>query len=246
MSIRSTLLGLAALLLAASVWWASRPSGSTSSTTNTENSNANTSRLNTVSAPAGTTPTNAESAPTVNTNTVVAKPVPTIALPIADFYSRITKKPFGIYITTTTSPIQPEKFTGYHTGADAETTTAEKDIDIPVFSVVDGTVIFAGHVNGYGGVMIIRATIDTKTYTMLYGHLRISSFIKKVGQTVKLGEKIGVLGTGYSSETDGERKHLHFGIVKGSSINYKGYVKSKSALSAWEDPVAWLKSRDSF
>ncbi len=175
----------------------------------------------------------------VNTSTITA----TVVVPIADFFTRITKKPFGIYITPKTSPVQPEKFTGYHAGADAETTSAETKIDIPIMAIADGTVVFAGHVNGYGGVILIRHNIGSETVTALYGHLRISSFTKKVGNAVKPGEKIAVLGTGFSSETDGERKHLHFGIIKGDAINYKGYVPTKSGLSAWEDPVSWLQAK---
>lgn len=186
--------------------------------------------------------TNTNIAPPPPTNTNTTTPVPTVVVPIADFFNRITKKPFGIYITPKNSPIQPEKFTGYHTGADAETTPAEADIGIPIYSIANGSVVFAGHVNGYGGVIMIRYTIGTETVTTLYGHLRISSFTVKLGDTVNMGRQIAVLGTGYSSETDGERKHLHFGIIKGANINYKGYVSTQSQLSAWEDPVTWLKN----
>jgi len=43
-----------------------------------------------------------------------------LVLPVNQFFARITKKPFGVYITPETSPVQPEKFTGYHTGVDVE------------------------------------------------------------------------------------------------------------------------------
>lgn len=182
----------------------------------------------------------------VNTNVAAVvnspAPKPAVVVPIQGFFSRVTKKPFGIYITPKTSPVQPEKFTGYHTGTDAETTSAEANIDIPIFSIAKGTVVFAGHVNGYGGVIMIRYTIDKETVTALFGHLRIASFTVKVGQSVSVGQKIALLGAGYTSETDGERKHLHFGIIKGTTITYRGYVSSKNQLSAWEDPVLWLKA----
>ncbi len=169
-------------------------------------------------------------------------PTPAVVVPMADFYSRVTKKPFGIYITPATSPIQPEKFTGYHTGADAETTATEQKIDVPISAIANGTVVFAGHVNGYGGVIIIEHKIGTEKITALYGHVRQSSILVKVHDQVHPGDRIAVLGTGYTSETDGERKHLHLGILKGYVINYKGYVEVQSALSAWHDPVAWLKA----
>lgn len=210
------------------------PSSPTTTITNT-----------TVNTPPPATPTDTVPTPPEPTNTNIAETTLTasVVIPIVDFFNRITKKPFGIYITPKTSPVQPEKFTGYHTGADAEATADEKDIDIPIYAVTDGTLVFAGHVNGYGGVILIRHKVGTETVTALYGHLRISSFTKKNGASVKRGDKIAVLGTGFSSETDGERKHLHFGIIKGSTINYKGYVSTKSALSAWEDPVAWLQAK---
>lgn len=182
--------------------------------------------------------TNANTAAPFNTN---AAPTSAVVVPITDFFNRITKKPFGIYITPKTSPIQPEKFTGYHAGADAETTPAEANADVPIYNIANGMVVFAGRVNGYGGVVIIQSTVSGEKITVLYGHVRISSFTIKKGNAIAKGEQIAVLGTGYSNETDGERKHLHLGIIKGTNINYKGYVSSQSQLSAWEDPVAWLK-----
>jgi len=173
-------------------------------------------------------------------NTNVAIPTSAVVAPMAYFFNRITKKPFGIYITPKTSPIQSEKFSGYHAGADAETTSAEKDVDVPIYAIATGTVVFAGHVNGYGGVIIIKHVLGIEHILSLYGHVRIASFTVAVGSIVKPGVKIAVLGTGYSTETDGERKHLHFGIIKGNTIDYKGYVTAKSDLSSWVDPVMWF------
>lgn len=155
--------------------------------------------------------------------------------PISNALSRITKKPFGIYITPKTSPVQPERFTGYHTGVDFETLASEANIDVPISAVVNGKVLVKQYVSGYGGVLIQSATINNQAVTILYGHLKLASINLKVGQQIKAGDKIGVLGKGYSSETDGERKHLHLGIHIGTSINYKGYVRIKSQLSGWLD-----------
>lgn len=178
-----------------------------------------------------------------STVTVPPAPLPdTVSISIADFYNRATKKPFGIYITPQDSPVQPEKFTGYHTGADAETTPAEANTDVPVYAALDGTVHLADHVNGYGGVITIWSTLDGTSITTLYGHLRIASFTVQAGDTVHAGEKIAVLGTGYSAETDGERKHLHFAVLPGHTAELRGYVQRQSELSLWLDPVAWLES----
>lgn len=167
------------------------------------------------------------------------KTTPTLISPIANFPSRVTKKPFGIFITPKTSPIQPERFRGYHTGADAETTTAEKKKDIPVYAVANGMVVYRNWVNGYGGVVILRISINGQTYTVLYGHIRLSSVKVKVGQTVKAGTQLAVLGARFSTETNGERKHLHFSVHKGSAIVLLGYTQTKAALSGWVDPLSF-------
>ncbi len=161
------------------------------------------------------------------------------ALPVANFLTGQTKKPFGIYITPATSPVQPEKFTGYHTGVDIE--QVQDSTDVPVFAINDGTVKVIQQVSGYGGVLIYETTIDNETVTILYGHIRLSSATKKVGDTVSKGEKLAVLGSPYSSETDGERKHLHFAIHKGSAIEYRGYVQNQSELSDWLNPDDIIK-----
>lgn len=188
--------------------------------------------------------TNTNTASDTNTTAPVAPDAPSMIMPpMVDFISRVTKKPFGIHITPSTSPIQPEQFSGYHTGADAEMTAAEADLDLAVKSVAAGTVLFAGRVDGYGGVIVIRHTINDEPLLSLYGHLRISSFTVKAGSGVKQGQQLAVLGTGFTSETDGERKHLHFGLIRGTTITYRGYVERESELDAWVDPVAWLQER---
>lgn len=164
-----------------------------------------------------------------------------VVIPITDFYSRITKKSFGIHITPATSPVQPERFSGYHTGVDAETTDAEKNIDVPVYSLADGTIAFTGNVNGYGGVVVVYYTINGEKITALFGHVRLASVAFKKNDSVSVGEQIAVLGTGYSTETDGERKHLHLSLLPGHTVNYKGYTPTQAGLSAWMNPVSWLR-----
>ncbi len=170
-----------------------------------------------------------------------AAPAPGLAWPISDALSRVTKKPFGIYVSPGHSPVSPERFTGYHTGADFETTPAEQNIDVPVFAICDGKILAARYASGYGGVIVESCTMDNGPVTVIYGHVRQSSIIPTAGQIIKAGDKLAVLGTGYSSETDGERKHLHLGIHKGTSIDILGYVQNKAALSGWIDPLSVLK-----
>ena len=161
--------------------------------------------------------------------------------PISGALTRVTKKPFGIYITPATSPVQPEKFTGYHTGTDFETTAAEQNTDVSVYAACTGTLALKRFASGYGGVAVESCNLDGSPVTIIYGHLRLASIIPGTGDIVNEGDRIAVLGTGFSSETDGERKHLHFGIHKGSAVVIAGYVQNQSDLSGWLDPENYLK-----
>lgn len=157
-------------------------------------------------------------------------------VPLSRATERVTKKPFGIYIDPRTSPVQPEKFRGYHTGADFEAFPEEVAIDVPVLALCTGAIVEKRRSTGYGGVLVTECVLEGKKVTVLYGHLRLASIEKRVGQSIERGEVLGVLGTGGSAETDGERKHLHLSIHLGSTVNMLGYVESAEKLSAWLDP----------
>ena len=173
-----------------------------------------------------------------------------IEAPIAEFFSRITKKPFGIYITPETSPVQPDRWTGYHTGVDIE----YEDIleDVPVRAIADGEIVLNKFATGYGGVVVIRHNINGQDILALYGHLDPHFAPTVVGASrdkphlkyVNQGQIIGILGQGYTEETDGARKHLHFSLIKkdvdstGSpqALDIRGYVKTQEELAGWYDP----------
>jgi murein DD-endopeptidase MepM/ murein hydrolase activator NlpD len=158
-----------------------------------------------------------------------------LAFPIDRANERVAKKPFGIYITSQNSPIQPERFSGYHTGTDFETFPDEKNSDIPIYAITSGKIVLEKWASGYGGVLVESAEINGSPATIIYGHLNLESINKKTGENLNAGEQIGILGKGYSQETDGERKHLHLGIHKGTPIDIRGYVSSKGYLSDWID-----------
>ena len=161
-------------------------------------------------------------------------PSSNFVFPITQFKERITKKPFSIHVTPQNSPVQPERFTGYHTGTDVE----YQDIttDVPVYAIADGEIIYSNFVSGYGGVLILKINISDSVHSILYGHLRPSS-LPNIGKTFKKGEQIAVLGTNYSYETDSERRHLHLSVLFDDRIDLKGYVQNQSELSRWIDPL---------
>lgn len=163
-------------------------------------------------------------------------------LPIDSALNRVAKKPFGIKVSPQDSPVQPEKFSGYHTGVDFEILPGEEDVDVSVFAICDGSLVYKNYVNGYGGVLIEKCQLNEQDITVLYGHLRLSSITKNIGEGIESGETLAVLGKGFSSETSGERKHLHLGIHKGADINFLGYITGEEELKNWIDVLIHLKS----
>ncbi|MBX4190034.1 M23 family metallopeptidase [Candidatus Parcubacteria bacterium] len=152
--------------------------------------------------------------------------------PISNAGSRITKKSFGTYVSPKNSPVSPERFTGYHTGVDFEASANEQDTDIPVSAICDGDIVLSKTASGYGGVVVQQCSLDNQPITVIYGHLKPTS-LKPLSTHLSRGQQLGILGKGYSAETDGERKHLHLGIHQGATINILGYVQTQSLLSQW-------------
>ena len=149
---------------------------------------------------------------------------------------RITKKPFGLRVDPKNSPVNPERFSGYHTGADFEVWAHESDVQIR--AACTGPIVLQRYVSGYGGVVVQRCTINGSDTTVLYGHVRLSSVDVSVGDTLTIGQTFAILGMANSNETDGERAHLHFGIHRGSDIVLTGYVQSQKVLVHWIDPLS--------
>jgi hypothetical protein len=161
--------------------------------------------------------------------------------PISDALSRITKKTFGLKISTLNSPVSPERFAGYHTGVDFETLGNEQNIDVPVYAVCTGQLVLKKWASGYGGVAVQSCKLADDDITVVYGHVKLASVTAKLNQPLTAGQQLGVLGQGYSTETDNERKHLHLGIHQGTAIDIRGYVAKENQLKNWLDIKPYLK-----
>lgn len=155
--------------------------------------------------------------------------------PLSRAGERTTKKKFGTFITPQTSPVQPEKFRGYHTGTDFEIFPGEENEDVPVKAVCSGKLLTKKSATGYGGVAVESCDLNDEPITVVYGHLKLTSINFNVGDKINAGDPLGILGRGYSSETSGERKHLHLGFHKGTAVNILGYVQNKLELAGWLD-----------
>jgi murein DD-endopeptidase MepM/ murein hydrolase activator NlpD len=175
------------------------------------------------------------SQPSPEASLAAIQPTGPFISPLDRAAERVTKKPFGIFITPQNSPVQPEKFRGYHTGTDFEIFPEELNTDVVVHAICDGKIALKKTASGYGGVLVESCKLDNNPVTIVYGHLKLASITKKNGDSLSQGEEIGILGKAFSAETSGERKHLHLGIHKGAGVNILGYVQKQSDLSGWID-----------
>jgi hypothetical protein len=163
-----------------------------------------------------------------------------MVLPLPSARERVTKKPFGLLVSPDRSPIQPERFSGYHTGTDFEVSPEEKDAKITVQAICGGPLRAKRSAQGYGGVAVQECLLDDTPIMVIYGHLALTSITAEAGAYLAPGSTVGMLGAGASEDTDGERKHLHLGVRRGNAIVLAGYVADAADLAAWMDPLTML------
>jgi murein DD-endopeptidase MepM/ murein hydrolase activator NlpD len=119
----------------------------------------------------------------------------------------------------------------------------EENNPVPVYAIGSGTVTFVGPVAGYGGVILEKLASDS--FTVLYGHVNYLASSIKVGDQVAGGRQLTILGNAFSSQTGGERKHLHLGLYKGSGEYFRGYEATMAGLTDhWLDPLVFLAGKN--
>lgn len=90
----------------------------------------------------------------------------------------------------------------------------QKGGKVPIYASADGTVrLIKNTATGYGKYVILTHSILGVKYETVYAHL--DSYSVKVGQKLKQGEQLGIMGTTGTSTGI----HLHFEIHKGT-YNY--------------------------
>lgn len=192
-------------------------------------------------SPTQATPAQETQLPTpVSSVKEIQPPAPADSLILADWpltnaEKRVTKKPFGLKVSPANSPVQPERFSGYHTGVDYETVVDEATQDVFVSAVCDGTILQKRKAQGYGGVVVQSCVLGDQPVTVVYGHLALVSIAPKVGDALKAGDRFATLGQANSTDTGGERKHLHLGVKKGKVADILGYVQKEAELQGWID-----------
>lgn len=99
----------------------------------------------------------------------------------------------------------------------------------PIGAIADGRVAHVQKTDqgGYGYYVVIEHVIDGQTVFSTYGHMVQDSSPLNVGDTVHVGDLVGLVGT--TGMSTGE--HLHFEIGLGKQQNHT-------------DPMAWLKAHN--
>lgn len=101
---------------------------------------------------------------------------------------------------------------GAHDGIDIA-----NGMNTPIYAATDGVIIKASFNGGYGNNVVIKHTFANRTIYTNYGHLNVIQV--SVGDRVKAGEQIGLMGTtGYSTGV-----HLHF------SVSDESYEKTRNS-----------------
>lgn len=98
-----------------------------------------------------------------------------------------------------------------------------------IFAIADGIVYEHGESgSSWGNYVIIQHTIDGQTVYSGYAHMQSASSPMAVGQEVKVGDFVGLVGS--TGQATGS--HLHFTISLGEPMHYV-------------DPYTWLKTYSS-
>ena len=108
--------------------------------------------------------------------------------------------------------------TRYHSGIDIGAKVGD-----PCYAAADGVVVMckssndaSGTIGGRGRYIVIYHS--NGNFSSLYEHL--NSVSVKVGDSVKVGQKIGTTGnSGWQSKGKPYAAHLHFGLMKGKMTN---------------------------
>lgn len=132
----------------------------------------------------------------------------------------------------------------WHLGEDASAVATT-----PAKAPANGIVKEARYASGYGGLYVIEHTlIGGERVVSIIGHLNASSFTRKAGDEVRIGDVLGEVGT--YAQNGGWTEHVHFAIHKGpygsgakcgSEWIYSGYTSCSSTKSEWYVPSDFVR-----
>ncbi|WP_280421513.1 peptidoglycan DD-metalloendopeptidase family protein [Nocardia carnea] len=99
----------------------------------------------------------------------------------------------------------------------------------PIYAAADGVAAHAGPADGFGSWIVIDHNIDGSAVSTVYGHMFAEDLHVSVGEQVKAGQQIALVGYAGVTVPDGPQgAHLHF----------ETWVGGLSGEA--EDPALWL------
>ncbi|MFE2999305.1 peptidoglycan DD-metalloendopeptidase family protein [Nocardia sp. NPDC059246] len=96
----------------------------------------------------------------------------------------------------------------------------------PIYAALDGTVVAAGHAQGFGDWIVIDSLVDNDKVSTVYGHMADEGVLVIKDQKVKAGDKIALVGQ--NGEATGP--HLHFEV----------WLRGRLTGGESTDPIPWL------
>lgn len=142
-----------------------------------------------------------------------------------------------------THPVTGKK-NSWHQGVDI---ARQPNSNVEILASADGEVIRVGELGTYGYVVMIKHIVNGKRMETNYAHLKQGSIKVKVGQKVKQGQVIAIMGNTGSSTAP----HLHFEIHDGqwlknqpNAIDPEKYIKvySKGVTLKMQEDIKKLQT----
>jgi murein DD-endopeptidase MepM/ murein hydrolase activator NlpD len=166
---------------------------------------------------------------TLENDSIPCRPTPRLIFPTQQFTDKIKYAPNA-------GSFANKHGWRYHVGVD----NAWFFEGLPVHSISNGIVKQVSHDLSWGNLIAIETCLpDSDTITVIYGHL--SRFIPvRIGDEVRLGQRIGQIGNSVSYENGGYWAHLHLGIAKGpyGLIKIGGY---SCDTTEYENPLRLIR-----
>lgn len=106
-----------------------------------------------------------------------------------------------------------------------------------VHALLDGEVVIAVNNEGdkeYGGLVVLKHSVEGLDFYTLYGHLSVASATQhRIGDTIRVGERIGLLGE--TSENGNWVPHLHFQVL----LSLLGQTDDFSGVAYFNQQSVW-------
>lgn len=131
---------------------------------------------------------------------------------------------------------------GYHEGSDLNRVEGgNSDYGYRIYAIADGIITFVQHLtNGFGSHIVYKIDGPWGSRWVHSAHCIPSSIKLKIGDRVREGDQIALVGHSGNSYNNGVKNaHHHYAIAK---REIKGDIaKNLTQLESWEDPIKFIE-----